>query len=105
MYSYKDKKKAIELFVRYDRSCAAAINELGYPCRQQFLSWYREFLENDGEVGRSALTPNYDHSMRRADDDYFFKHGQCTARTCRMLSYPIEYEDLRDWIDELEPAR
>ncbi len=22
-----------------------------------------------------------------------------------MLGYPIEYEDLRDWIDELEPAR
>ncbi len=59
---------------------AAVINELGYPCRQQLLSWYREFLENDREIGRYALMPNYDHSMRRADDDYFFKHGQCQCQ-------------------------
>ena len=33
MYSYEDKMRAIELYLRYDRS-AAVINELGYPNRQ-----------------------------------------------------------------------
>lgn len=45
MYSYEDKMRAIELYLRYDRSAAAVINELGYPNRQILRLWYMEFAE------------------------------------------------------------
>ena len=32
--------------MKYDKSCMAVINELGYPSRGQFMSWYREYEEN-----------------------------------------------------------
>lgn len=32
MYSYEDKMRAIGLYLRYDRSAAAVINELGAKC-------------------------------------------------------------------------
>lgn len=35
MYSYEDKMRALELYLMYDRSAAAAINELGYPNRHR----------------------------------------------------------------------
>lgn len=35
MYSYEDKMRAIELYLRHDRSAAAVMNELG----GSFLEW------------------------------------------------------------------
>jgi transposase-like protein len=29
VYSYEEKRRAVELYIRYDKSCAAVINELG----------------------------------------------------------------------------
>lgn len=29
MYSYEDKMRAVELFIKYDKSCMSVINELG----------------------------------------------------------------------------
>ena len=53
MYSYEDKTRAIELYLRYDRSAAAAINELGYPNRHTLGLWHMEFAEN-GDLGRAV---------------------------------------------------
>jgi len=33
MYSYEDRMKAVELYIKYDLSAAATIRELGYPNR------------------------------------------------------------------------
>ncbi len=38
--------KAVELYLRYGRSAAAVINELGYPNRHTLRLQYREFAEN-----------------------------------------------------------
>ena len=43
MYSYEERMKAVKLFIKYDKSCMAVINELGYPCRGTLLAWYKEF--------------------------------------------------------------
>lgn len=40
--------RAIGLYLRYDRSAAAVINELGYPNRQTLRLRYMELAENGG---------------------------------------------------------
>lgn len=42
---------------------------------------------------------------RRATVGHFFGHGQCLARTVRLLGYPKSTELLAQWIEELEPGR
>ena len=42
IYTYEQKKKAIELFIKYDLSPSAVIHELGYPSRNQIRAWYKE---------------------------------------------------------------
>ena len=37
--------KAIELYIKYDRSAAAVIHELGYPGRKLLPRWYAEYLQ------------------------------------------------------------
>lgn len=47
MYSCEDKMRAIELYLRYGRSAAAVVNELGYPNRHTLRLWYMEFAETE----------------------------------------------------------
>ena len=42
IYTYEQKKKAIELFIKYDLSPSAVIHELGNPTRNQIRAWYKE---------------------------------------------------------------
>ena len=104
MYSAEDKRRAVELFVKYDLSCASAINELGYPSRGSLYEWHRSYLEH----GDSAFGPDgcrrYADRQKRAAVDYFLDHGKCIARTIRALGYPRSKESLASWIDELEPG-
>lgn len=95
--------RAIELYLRYGRSAAAVINELGYPNRQALRLWHMEFAENgDLSRGRHRL---YDDLQKRAAVDHSFDHGQCLARTVRQLGCPKSKELLASWVDELEPGR
>lgn len=41
-HPYEDKMRALELYLRYDRSAAAVINELSYPDRQTLRLRYRK---------------------------------------------------------------
>lgn len=103
MYSYEDRMGAIELYLRYDRSAAAVINELGCPNRQTLRLWHMEFAENGGlSRGRHR---RHDDLRKRAAVDHFFDHGRCLARTARQLGYPKSKELLASWVDELGPGR
>lgn len=44
MYSRTDRIKAIELYIKYNRSAATVINELGYPSRGMMRNWYKQYL-------------------------------------------------------------
>jgi len=34
MYSYEERKKAVDLYIKYSKKASAVINELGYPNRR-----------------------------------------------------------------------
>ena len=103
MYSYEERMRAVRLFVKYDKSCMAVINELGYPSRVQLMSWYREY-EKDGDLATRSRA-RYDDAQKRLAVDHFFDHGQCLARTMRKLGYPKSSELVAQWIEELEPGK
>jgi putative transposase len=42
MYSYEDRIKAVELYIKYDKSAAATVQELGYPSYKMLIRWYKE---------------------------------------------------------------
>lgn len=104
MYSREEKLKAVELFIRYDKSPASVIREIGYPCRATLYAWHEEHLANGCDMPSVNNYRRYTEEQRRAAVDHFFEHGQCLARTIRALGYPSQ-ELLAAWIDELEPGR
>lgn len=48
MYSYEQRIKAVELYIKYGLRAAAVIRELGYPNRHSLIVWYKEYLDNGG---------------------------------------------------------
>ena len=50
MYTLEERTKAEELYVRYGKSAATAICELGYPSCVQRVAWYKEWKAGKGNL-------------------------------------------------------
>ena len=50
MYSLEDKIKAVQLYIKYGKSAAAVIRELGYPNRHTSVCWYKEYVKTNGNL-------------------------------------------------------
>jgi transposase-like protein len=42
MYSYEDRLRAVELYIRLGKRLKATIRQLGYPTKNALRGWYRE---------------------------------------------------------------
>lgn len=103
MYSYEDRIRAVLLYIKYNRSAAAAVRELGYPSRKNLRRWYDTYIETGNLPKQSRPKPRYSLEQKRRAVEHYFNHGRCLARTRRMLRYPSS-EMLGVWIDELHPG-
>ena len=104
MYSPDEKRKAIELFIKYDHSATAVVNELGYPSRGLLCIWHRQYQEL-GEKAFANRMPRYNDEEKRIAVEHCFEHGRRLARAMRMLGCPKGSELLSNWVRELEPGR
>lgn len=39
MYSYEERKKAVALYIKFDKSASAVVRELGYPDTKMLRVW------------------------------------------------------------------
>jgi putative transposase len=105
MFSMEQRRVAIETFVKYDRSYADTIAELGYPTRSCLRNWWKEY-EKTGEIParKSRRGSGYTDAQARAAVNYYLEHGKSLARTMRKMGYPKGSDTLRGWIDEIAPG-
>ena len=103
MYSYEDRVKAVELYIKYERSAADTIRELGYPSRKMLRLWHKEYTEA-GELhlcfGKQS---KYSQEQKAQAIDYYLDRGRSISRTIRTIGYPSR-ETLTQWLDELLPG-
>lgn len=45
MYSYEERLRAVELYIKLRRRSRATIRQLGYPTKTSLRHWHQEFLE------------------------------------------------------------
>jgi len=79
MYSYEDKKRAVELYIKYDKSPTAVINELGYPSIPALKQWYRGYVET-GDVPLGGEYDRYTYDEKRRAVDHYLEHDQRQAQ-------------------------
>ena len=103
MYSYDERVKAVNLYIKYGKSAAATVRELGYPNKKSLVLWYKEYLEKGALHEKFIKHPNFSQEQIIAAVEHYLEHGRCIARTCRTLGYPSRHT-LRGWIDEYSPG-
>ena len=101
MYSYEQKKRAVELYIKFDKSGSAVLRELGYPDIKTLKAWYLEYLERGDLHVKHRLV--YTAEQRAVAVQYYKEHGRSLARTARALGYPCR-QLLGVWVHEDLPA-
>ena len=103
MYSYDERLRAVELYVRLGKRIRATIRQLGYPTKNSLKSWYQEFLERgDLHVAYARLRQNYSVEQKRAAVEHYMNHGRCFSATLKALGYPGR-GTLTEWVRERYP--
>ena len=107
MYAREDRNRAIELWLKYDKSSTAVTKELGYQSPKMLARWYKEFLK-EKETGvmqdQHRRLRRYTAEQKKAAVEHSLEHGRCLARTMRALGYPCQ-ELLSNWCKELAPGQ
>ena len=102
MYSYEDRIRAVELYIKLGKRAAASIRQLGYPTRKALKSWHREYEQRHGlPTGYVRSKPRYSLEQKSVVAHYL-NHGRCLAFTLQALGYPGR-GTLAAWLEELSP--
>lgn len=109
MYSQEKRTAAVELYIKYGKSAADTVRELGYPSKHTLKRWYKDYLaEQSGDALRDPCGPttqrHYTAEQRRTAVDHYLEHGKSLSRTVRALGYPTK-QGLPAWIDDLAPGK
>ncbi len=105
MYSREKRMEAVELYLKYGKSAAAVIRELGYPDRHTLRSWYGMYLKEQ-ETGvihdRYMRASKFTEEQKGTAVRHYLDHGRNYSRTVRLLGYPNRVT-LRQWCLESAP--
>lgn len=107
MYSYKERKTAIELYIKYGRRAARVIKELGYPNRLTLRLWFYEF-QREGIIRknhqRHGVSP-YSEEQQKQAVKHYLQHGRNLNYTVQELGYPGSTHTLSRWINTHAPEK
>jgi putative transposase len=103
MYSYDDRIRAVELYIKLGKRVRPAIRQLGYPTKNSLKGWYREYEQRlDLPVGYAGREPKYSQTQKEAAVEHYLTHDRCVAATMRALGYPGR-GTLAAWVREAIP--
>ena len=103
MYSYEDRIRAVELYIKLGKRTGATIRQLGYPTKNSLKSWHEEYERRlDLPSGYARSKPKYSQIQKKKAVEHYAEHGRCIASTVEALGYPCR-DLLRAWIHELDP--
>lgn len=69
MYSYKDRIRAVKLYIKLGKRTGVTIRQLGYPTKNALKTWYREFEQSrDLQVGYARSLSKYSDEQRQVGE-------------------------------------
>ena len=89
MYSYDDRIRAVELYIKLGKRVRPTVRQLGYPTKNSLKGWYREYEQRlDLPAGYAGREPKFSQAQKAAAVEHYLSHDRCIAATMRALGYP-----------------
>ncbi len=105
MYSKEERKKAVDLYIQYNKQLSKTIRTLGYPSSRNTLrKWYYEFRDGYELKDKVTRKPKYTEEQKEKAIKYYFDHGTNVTKTIAVLGYPSRAL-LKAWINEKFPGQ
>lgn len=105
MYSLEERKKAVDLYIQYDKQLLKTIRTLGYPSSRNTLrKWYYEFRDSGEHKDTYSRKQKYTEEQKEKAIKYYFDHGSNATKTITALGYPCR-SILKEWIDKKYPGQ
>ena len=103
MYSYDERQRAVELYLKLGKRIRATIRQLGYPTKNALKSWHQEFQERgDLHVAYVRSKHKYSVEQRNVAIEHYMNHARCLSATLKALGYPGR-GTLTEWVRERYP--
>ena len=102
MYSYEDRLRAVQLYIKLGKRVGLTIRQLGYPTKNALKPWYLEYEQRRDLPRVYTREAKYTAAQRKPAVDHFLAHGRCLAVTIRTLGYPSR-SLLASWIRQAHP--
>ncbi len=108
-YSSEEKKKADELYIKYDRRTTQTMKEIGYSeNRHTLVKWYKEYQKNgklsDIRTDECHLGKDYTQEQIHAAVNYYLNHGKNLNATIKAVGVPSRPGTLKIWINHFAPG-
>src|SRR5690606_40028386 len=102
MYSYADRLRAVQLYIKLGKRMGPTLRQLGYPTKNALKNWHREYeRRHDLPAGYVRTKPRYSTEQKAAAVEHYLSHGRCMTHTQKALGYPCR-ATLATWIDQHE---
>ena len=64
MFSYEDRLRAVQLYIKLGKRIGLTIRQLGYPTKNALLSWHREYEKRLDLPAGYVRQPRYTQSRK-----------------------------------------
>ena len=93
MYSYEDRIRAVELYVKVGKRVGPTIRQLGYSTKNALKAWYRAYQgQRDLPTGYVRSKPKYSQEQKEAAVRYYLDHGRrCTTGRISFLATTFQH--------------
>ena len=103
MYSYDERRQAVDLYLKLGKRIRATIRQLGYPTKNALKNWHQEFQQRgDLHVAYARSKQKYSVEQKNGAIDHYMNHGRCFSATLKALGYPSRWT-LTEWVRERYP--
>lgn len=86
MYSYEDRIRAVELYIKLGKCVRATIRQLVYPTKNALKGWHREYERRlHLPKGYARSKSKYSQEQKEVAVRHFLDHGRCIAFTIKAL--------------------
>jgi putative transposase len=103
MYSYEDRLRAVQLYIKLGKRVGLTIRQLGYPTKNALKGWHREYEQRlelrTGFVRRAKYT----QAQQEQAVKHYLESGRCVVATLKALGYPSRGL-LSAWVQEQCPG-
>jgi len=102
MYSYEDRLRAVQVYIKLGKRVSLTIRQLGYPTKNALKTWYREYERSHDLLAGYSRNAKFSEGDKQRAVEHYLEYGRCIAATVKALGYPCR-SLLRAWLQELHP--